>query len=90
MTLSADDAEQRCREINVWLDDARFVDRVAEIIAAAMERTPDDVLGIAGGLIATTGAMGSHMSAQDRVVLARQMMNSAKRLDGDVIGATLQ
>ena len=88
VTLSAE-AEKRCREINVWMHDTRFVDRVAEIIAIAMERTPDDLIGIASGLIATTGAMGSHMTDADRVSLAKLMLNSARRLDGDV-ATTLQ
>ena len=84
MDFSQCEAEQRCREVTVWLDDARYVDCVARIIAAAMERTPDDLIGIAGGLIATAGAMGGHMDDADRASLAKLMLNSAKRLDGDV------
>jgi hypothetical protein len=85
-----DGIEKRCREIVVWLDDQRFVDCVTNIIGAAWARTPDDLLGVAGGLIATIGALSSHMDEAERVSLARHLLNSAKRLDRDVIGATIQ
>jgi hypothetical protein len=84
-----DGIEARCREIVVWLDDQRFVDSVSDIIRAAWARTPDDLLGVAGGLIAALGALSSHMDEAERVSLARHMLCSARRLDRDVLSPEL-
>ena len=71
--------------------DKRYADRVIGILAASIECADyGDLFGIGSGLLASLGAIGHQLPEGERALMARLMVASAKRLDGDVIGATLQ